>query len=56
MADLYKKTAICAAIAAAIYLVLFFFFDKPINLWINDNWSGTWITDWGHQEVLRCIK
>lgn len=48
MADLYKKTAICAAITAAIYLVLFFFFDKPINLWINDNWSGTWITDWGN--------
>jgi len=48
MPDLYKKTAICAAITAVIYLVLFFFFDKPIGLWINDNWSGTWITYWGN--------
>jgi len=48
MANLYKKTAICAAITAAFYLVLFFFFDKSIGLWINANWPGTWITDWGN--------
>jgi len=44
----HKKTAICAAITGVIYLVLFFFFDKPIDLWINDNWSGTGVSYWGN--------
>ena len=48
MAGLYTKTAICAAITGVVYLVLFFFFDKPIALWINDNWSGTWVIYWGN--------
>jgi len=47
MANLLKKTAIWAAIVAVIYLILFFFFDKPINLWINDNWAETWVHYWG---------
>ena len=48
MADLFKKTAICAGITAIIYLVLFFFFDKSIDLWIDANWSGSWISYWGN--------
>jgi membrane-associated phospholipid phosphatase len=47
MNHLLKKTAIWAAIVAVIYLIFFFFFDKSINLWINDNWAETWIHYWG---------
>jgi len=42
MRDWLKKTVIAAGIAAAIYLILFFFFDKPIDLWVNDNCPNTW--------------
>ncbi len=47
MEDLWKKTAISAAIAAMIYLVLYFFFDKPIDLWFHNNYSNTWLPKLG---------
>ena len=47
MESLLKKTAIWASIAAAIYLMLFFFVDRAVDLWIHVNWSGTWIYNWG---------
>jgi membrane-associated phospholipid phosphatase len=47
MEDLWKKTAISAAIAAMIYLILYFFFDKPIDLWFHNNYSNTWLHNLG---------
>jgi membrane-associated phospholipid phosphatase len=43
MDDLFKKTAIAAAITAMIYLILFFFFDRAIDLWVHHNYSNTWL-------------
>ncbi len=43
MEELHKKTLISAGITAVIYLVLFFFFDQAIDLWIKHNWSNTWL-------------
>jgi membrane-associated phospholipid phosphatase len=47
MDDLFKKTAIAAAITAMIYLILFFFFDRAIDLWVHDNYSNTWLFQLG---------
>jgi membrane-associated phospholipid phosphatase len=47
MTNLHKKTAIYAVIAAIIYLIFFFFLDKPIDLWVHAHWSETWIYTWG---------
>jgi membrane-associated phospholipid phosphatase len=43
MNDLFKKTAITAAIVAIIYIILFFFFDRAIDLWVHYNYSNTWL-------------
>lgn len=43
MKNLYKKTITSAVITAFIYLVLFFFFDKAIDLWVKNNLSNTWL-------------
>lgn len=43
MEDLYKKTIISAGLTSIIYLILFFFLDKPVDIWIKNNWSNTWI-------------
>jgi len=40
---LFKKTAISSVTAAAIYLVLFFFFDRTIDLWVHNTFSNTWV-------------
>lgn len=47
MENLFKKTLIAAGIAVIIYLVLFFFFDKTIDLWIDDMFSNTWLSRLG---------
>lgn len=47
MEDLYKKTIITAGIAATIYLVLFFCFDRSIDLWVHNNCSNTWVSQLG---------
>ena len=47
MADLFKKTAITAGIAAIIYLILFFCFDRPIVFWVHNNYSNTWLPQLG---------
>jgi membrane-associated phospholipid phosphatase len=47
MEDLFKKTAITAGITAIIYLVLFFFFDRAIDVWIHNNCSNTWLPKLG---------
>jgi len=43
MENLFKKTAIAAGITAVIYLVLFFFFDRAIGLWVHNTCSNTWL-------------
>jgi len=43
MEGLAKKTAIAAGITAMIYLVLFFFFDRTIDICIHNNWAKTWV-------------
>lgn len=43
MENLSKKTAIAAGITAGIYLILFFFCDRGVDLWIHDNWAHTWV-------------
>ena len=43
MEDLFKKTAITAGIAAILYLILFAFFDRPIDLWVHNNYANTWV-------------
>ena len=40
---LIRTTGMWAAIGAVIYLLLYFFVDRPIALWIHDNCSRTWI-------------
>lgn len=47
MQRLYKKTVIATAITAIIYLILYFFFDKDIDLWIRHNCSNTWLFNSG---------
>jgi membrane-associated phospholipid phosphatase len=47
MQRLYKKTVIATAITAIIYFILYFFFDKDIDLWIHHNCSNTWLFNSG---------
>jgi membrane-associated phospholipid phosphatase len=47
MNDLLKKTVIAAGITLIIYIVLFAFFDRPIDLWVYNNCSNTWIFQLG---------
>ncbi|MEJ2740707.1 MAG: phosphatase PAP2 family protein [Dehalococcoidia bacterium] len=48
MTDLLRKTAIYAVLIAIVYLVFFFFLDRPVDLWINAHWSDTWVHTWGN--------
>jgi membrane-associated phospholipid phosphatase len=43
MEDLLKKTAVAAGITFIIYLVLFFFVDRAVDLWVHQNWAHTWV-------------
>lgn len=43
MEELVKKTAITAGITVIIYLVLFFFLDRAIDLWVHNCCSKTWL-------------
>jgi membrane-associated phospholipid phosphatase len=47
MEGLAKKTALAAGITAIIYLVLFYFFDRAIDLWVYNNYSKTWLFQLG---------
>ena len=41
MENLFKKTAFAAGITLVIYLLLFFWVDRAVDLWVHDNWAGT---------------
>ncbi len=43
-----NKTIIFALIAVIVYLVFFFFLDRTIDLWVNDNYAETWLHDLGY--------
>jgi membrane-associated phospholipid phosphatase len=47
MENLFKKTAITAGITGIIYLLLFVFFDRAVDLWLHNNYSNTWLTQSG---------
>jgi len=47
MDDLLKKTLLAAALAAAVYLVLFLLLDRPIDLWVHENIADTWVSQLG---------
>ncbi|MHB8066874.1 MAG: phosphatase PAP2 family protein [Desulfobaccales bacterium] len=42
MEDLWKKTAVAGGITFVIYLVLFAFFDRGVDLWVHQHWAQTW--------------
>jgi membrane-associated phospholipid phosphatase len=41
--NLLKKTAVAAALCALAYVVLFFFVDRAVVLWIHNNCQDTWL-------------
>ena len=47
MDDLLKKTIFAALIVGIIYLALFIFCDRAIDLWVHDTCSDTGIFQWG---------
>ncbi len=42
-----KKTLIITFVMVVLYIILFYFFDKSIDLWIHENLSGTLIASVG---------
>jgi membrane-associated phospholipid phosphatase len=52
MEGLLKKTAITAGITAIIYLVLFYFVDKPIDIWVHNHLAKTFIFQLGTYNSL----
>lgn len=47
MEELVKKTAITAVITTFIYLVLFYFVDRAIDIWAHNYLSKTFIFQLG---------
>jgi membrane-associated phospholipid phosphatase len=47
MDNLLKKTIITAGMTAVLYLVLFFFCDRVIDLWVYNNYASTWLHQTG---------
>lgn len=43
MNNLLRKTVSYAAITTVLYLALFIFFDKPVDLWVHNTFSNTWL-------------
>lgn len=46
MEDLLKKTVVAGGITFVIYLVLFSFIDRGVDLWVHDHWAQTWVPRW----------
>ncbi len=47
MNNLLRKTVSYAAITTVLYLALFIFFDKPVDLWVHNTFSNTWLPNAG---------
>ena len=43
MDNLFKKTAITAGITLVIYLLLFFWVDRAVDLWVHQHGAHTWV-------------
>jgi membrane-associated phospholipid phosphatase len=43
MLDLRRKTLIFAVGTIAVYILLFLFVDRPLDTWVLNNCSGTWV-------------
>jgi membrane-associated phospholipid phosphatase len=43
MEDLGKKTAVAAGITFIIYLILFLFVDRAVDLWVHNDYAHTWV-------------
>ncbi|MDD2901347.1 MAG: phosphatase PAP2 family protein [Syntrophales bacterium] len=43
MEDLFKKTAVTAGITLAVYLALFLWVDRAVDLWVHQHWANTWV-------------
>ena len=43
MENLYRKTAMAAGFTFILYLVLFVFVDRAVDLWVQASWAHTWI-------------
>jgi len=47
MQGLFRKTAVTAGITTIIYIILFAWFDKPVDLYFYNNYSNTWLFNIG---------
>jgi len=45
--NLFQKTAVAGGITFILYLILFIFVDRPVDLWIYHNCAHTWVPRWG---------
>lgn len=43
MENLLKKTEVAAAITFGIYVILFFWVDRAVDLWVHHHWAQTWV-------------
>jgi membrane-associated phospholipid phosphatase len=47
MQDLLRKTLVLAGITAILYLLLFFFLDKRIDIWVHHNYASGKVHQYG---------
>ena len=47
MENLARKTAVAAGLTLIVYVILFFFVDRAVDLWIHNNCADTWVPRWG---------
>jgi membrane-associated phospholipid phosphatase len=47
MERLFNRKAMVTIIAAAVYLLLFFWVDRAANIWIHEHYGNTWVFRWG---------
>jgi membrane-associated phospholipid phosphatase len=62
MDKLPKTTLISFVVCAFLYLLLFLFLDRPVDLWVHNNCSGTqiealgtFISYWGYGSALEIL-
>ena len=41
--NLWQKTTVAAGITLAVYLALFFWVDRAVDLWVHQHWAATWV-------------
>ena len=48
MKTLSRTTLLSAIIGTIIYMLLFLFVDKSVDLWVHAHWANTWVNDLGN--------